>query len=151
MFVLTESRLASLKQHLTRLLFPWWPKTLQMQQFQVKAKAQELIQGQAASSRKNLPPWYSTVPASRFSAVCHKRVDLVTKEVDSFFLDRWPFPSEKARQKFIGSDFTRNMCYNYPEALDSRIGLACQLITLLFLVDGKRSTPTEPHPSHVRT
>ncbi|KAK8081346.1 Aristolochene synthase [Apiospora saccharicola] len=75
------------------------------------------------------------VAPTRFRPICHPRAEEVIKEVDAYFLENWPFPNEKARKKFKGADFTRNMCYNYPEALDDRIGVACRLITLLFLVD----------------
>ncbi|KAK8048212.1 hypothetical protein PG994_009942 [Apiospora phragmitis] len=82
-----------------------------------------------------LPSWYMAVAPTRFTPVCHPRVEEVIKEVDAYFLENWPFPNSKSRKKFLGADFTRNMCYNYPEALDDRIGVVCRLITLLFLVD----------------
>ncbi|KAK8124408.1 Aristolochene synthase [Apiospora kogelbergensis] len=63
------------------------------------------------------------------------RVKEVNDEVNSYFLENWPFPNSKSQKGFLGSDFTSCMCYNYPEALDDRIGVACRLIALLFLVD----------------
>lgn len=86
---------------------------------------------------RSLPSWYMAVAPTRFRPVCHPRAEEVIREVDAYFLENWPFPNDKARTKFKGADFTRNMCYNYPEALDGRIGVACRLITLLFLIDGK--------------
>ncbi|KAK8872555.1 Aristolochene synthase [Apiospora arundinis] len=82
-----------------------------------------------------LPPWYMAVRPTRFTPVCHPHVARVQKEVDTYFLENWPFPNSKSRKRFLGADFTRCMCYNYPEALDDRIAVACRLITLLFLVD----------------
>ncbi|KAK8026424.1 Aristolochene synthase [Apiospora marii] len=84
---------------------------------------------------RTLPSWYMAVAPTRFKPVCHPRTEEVIKEVDAYFLENWPFPDNKSRKKFKGADFTRNMCYNYPEALDCRISVACRLITLLFLVD----------------
>ena len=89
----------------------------------------------------HLPPWYTAVERSYFTPVCHPRVDEVVRDVDCYFLQHWPFPDNRTRRKFVDAEFTRNMCYNYPEALDDRIGLACRLITLLFLVDGERTLP----------
>lgn len=60
----------------------------------------------------------------------------VSQEVNSYFLEHWPFPSEKARSKFIGAGFPRVACMYFPLALDDRIHFACRLLTLLFLVDG---------------
>lgn len=88
-----------------------------------------------------LPPWYTAVERSRFTPVCHPRVDDVVRDVDCYFLQHWPFPDSRIRRKFVDAEFTRNMCYNYPEALDDRIRLVCRLITLLFLVDGERTQP----------
>lgn len=96
------------------------------------------------SASKNLPSWYTAVQATRLTPVCHSRVKEVNDEVNSYFLENWPFPNSKSQKGFLGSDFTSCMCYNYPEALDDRIGVACRLIALLFLVDGK--SLRAPHP-----
>lgn len=61
----------------------------------------------------------------------------VTAEVDKFFLQNWNFPGEKAKAKFLKAGFSRATCLYFPLALDDRIHLACRLITILFLIDGK--------------
>lgn len=76
-------------------------------------------------------------PPSLFTPVCHPLVDSVSAGVDEWFLQNWGFANEKARKKFVAADFSRFMCLNLPKALDGRIRQACELLTLLFLIDGK--------------
>ncbi|KAI0113591.1 Aristolochene synthase in complex with 12,13 Difluorofarnesyl diphosphate [Nemania sp. FL0031] len=59
----------------------------------------------------------------------------VIDEVDSYFLQHWPFPNAKAREKFVAAGFSRVTCLYFPKALDDRIHFACRLLTVLFLVD----------------
>ncbi|KAI8285445.1 aristolochene synthase [Colletotrichum sp. SAR11_240] len=59
-----------------------------------------------------------TIPLSAWAPICHPLVDPVTVEVDAWFLDSWPFPDDKARQKF-----------------NDRIAFACRLLAILFLID----------------
>ncbi|KAI8289982.1 Aristolochene synthase [Colletotrichum sp. SAR11_57] len=59
----------------------------------------------------------------------------ISAEVNGFFLEHWPFENDKARKKFIAAGFSRVTCFYYPVALDDRIGFACRLLTLLFLID----------------
>lgn len=100
----------------------------------------------SSRAESHLPPWYTAVERSRFTPVCHPRVDDVVRDVNCYFLQHWPFPDSRIGRKFVEAEFTRNMCYNYPEALDDRIGLVCKLITLLFLVDGERTPPFFAYP-----
>ena len=73
----------------------------------------------------------------RWTAKCYPRVKEVTNEVDNYFLDRWDFPTQRAREKFIASGFSRVTCLYFPLALDDRIHFACRLLTVLFLIDGE--------------
>lgn len=70
------------------------------------------------------------------SASVHPREAEMSQQVNDYFLARWPFPNEKARLKFVKAGFSRVTCAYFPSALDDRIFFACQLLTLLFLVDG---------------
>lgn len=81
---------------------------------------------------KHDPPPSSLVPK------CHPLEPKVTEEVDSYFIQHWPFPNAKAIQKFRDAGFSRVTCCYYPEALDDRIHFACRLLTLLFLIDGMK-------------
>ncbi|OIW22641.1 terpenoid synthase [Coniochaeta ligniaria NRRL 30616] len=83
--------------------------------------------GQQNGARRT--PLLSWVPA------CHPLVDPVTLEVDAWFLDNWPFPSDKARQKFVAAGFSRVTCLYFPLAKDDRIAYACRLLAILFLID----------------
>lgn len=71
-------------------------------------------------------------------ALSHPRMDEVIKAVDGYFLHNWPFADEKARQKFVAAGYSRVTCLYFPKALDDRIHFACRLLTVLFLVDGKK-------------
>lgn len=66
-------------------------------------------------------------------------MDEVIQRVDQFFLDRWNFPSEKARRKMVAAGFSRVTCMYFPKATSERIDYACKLLTILFLIDGKCS------------
>jgi hypothetical protein len=74
---------------------------------------------------------------SQFEAKCHPLERKITEEVNGFFLKNWPFRSEKDKKKFVAAGFSRVTCLYFPEALDDRIHLACRLLTILFLIDGK--------------
>lgn len=80
----------------------------------------------------SVPPESVLVPAK-----FHPLQDEVSLQVNNYFLDRWPFPDEKARIKFLKAGFSEVTCAYFPLASDDRIHLACRLLTLLFLVDGE--------------
>lgn len=76
-------------------------------------------------------------PPSHFTPICHPLVDSVSADVDEWFLQNWDFANEKARKKFVAAGFSRLICLYVPKALDGRIHHACELLTILFLIDGK--------------
>ncbi len=80
--------------------------------------------------------WGRRIPLSSWAPACHPLVDPVTLEVDAWFLDNWPFPSDKARQKFVAAGFSKVTCLYFPLAKDDRIAFACRLLAILFLIDG---------------
>ncbi|XXG95498.1 hypothetical protein Hte_001762 [Hypoxylon texense] len=49
-------------------------------------------------------------PASCIQPSWYHDMDSVIKNVDQYFLDRWSFPSEKARKRFVSSSFARVAC-----------------------------------------
>ncbi|KAK0610327.1 Aristolochene synthase [Lasiodiplodia hormozganensis] len=65
----------------------------------------------------------------------HPREEQTVAEVDGWFLQHWPFASEKARKKFVAAGFSTVTCLYFPLALDDRIHSACRLLTILFLID----------------
>lgn len=89
------------------------------------------------------------IPPSRLTAQIHPLHQKITAEVDSYFLQHWPFPNEDARRKFVTAGFSRVTCLYFPMALDDRIHFACRLLTLLFLVDGKLASRTNQPASLV--
>ncbi|KAI0483450.1 Aristolochene synthase [Xylaria cf. heliscus] len=76
-----------------------------------------------------------SVGPSIFYPQCHPLVDVVSDEVNTYFLENWGFKSEKARKKFVHAGFSRVTCLYFPKALDDRIHFACRLLTVLFLID----------------
>ena len=102
-------------------------------------------------STTSLPPPQVSIaahkpPSSYFKPIYHPKMDEVSREVDAYFLEHWPFKDEKARKKFVDAGFSRVTCLYFPEALDDRIHFACRLLTVLFLIDGTPSSPPIPHP-----
>lgn len=75
-----------------------------------------------------------------FEALCHPLEESITKQVDGWFLAHWPFATAKDRKKFVTSAFSQVTCLYFPLAKDDRIRSACELLTILFLVDGKFHT-----------
>lgn len=84
-------------------------------------------------------------PPSRFDLKCHPRADEVCAELDAFFATYWPWPNEKARQKFLDSDTNRWACWSLPLVRDDRVLDSVKVNTLLFLLDGKKLLPLAPH------
>ena len=74
---------------------------------------------------------------STWTPRCHRLTALACHNVDSYFLEHWPFPDGESKLKFVKSDLNRVTCYYYPDAKDDRIEYACKLLTILFLIDGK--------------
>lgn len=60
----------------------------------------------------------------------------MSTEVNNYFLEHWDFQNEKAKKKFLIAEFPRVTCLYFPEAREDRIHLACQLLAILFLIDG---------------
>ena len=75
-------------------------------------------------------------PPSTWTAEIHPLHAEVIPQVESYFLQHWPFPNDRARRRFLSAGFSRVTCLYFPKALGDRIHFACRLLTLLFLVDG---------------
>ncbi|KAK7000163.1 Aristolochene synthase in complex with 12,13 Difluorofarnesyl diphosphate [Favolaschia claudopus] len=82
-----------------------------------------------------LPSWMAGLPPTIFIPKIHPLREDITQDVNAFFLAHWPFPNEKARKKFVESDFCYALCATWPESLDDRMRHACRLVTLVFLID----------------
>ena len=76
------------------------------------------------------------IPASAWQALRHPRADSVSREVNAYFIQHWPFPNSKAERKFVNAGFPNVTCLYFPLAKDDRIHFACRLLTVLFLIDG---------------
>jgi aristolochene synthase len=88
--------------------------------------------------KKRMPTLVKDLPPpSKFHPSVHPHVDSVAAELDDYFLRNWPFRSEKERAKFRAAGFSRVTCLYFPLAMDDRIGFACRLLTVLFLIDGR--------------
>lgn len=94
---------------------------------------------------------WNDLPSSDWSSKIHHLEPEITREVDSYFLQHWPFKTEKDRKKFVAAGFTRVTCLYFPLANDDRIALASKLLTILFLIDGTFcSAHTLQHEDHRR-
>ncbi|PGG97505.1 hypothetical protein AJ79_09175 [Helicocarpus griseus UAMH5409] len=86
-------------------------------------------------TRQTRSPRAPLEPPSYFEPACHPLEPQITAEVDGYFIKHWPFPNKKAIQKFRDAGFSRVTCCYYPKAHNDRIGFACRLLTVLFLID----------------
>ena len=91
---------------------------------------------QVRKASSNKPKPRQEPPAPYLEPKCHPLEPEITKEVDGYFIKHWPFPDDRAIQKFRAAGFSRVTCCYYPEALNDRIHFGCRLLTLLFLIDG---------------
>ncbi|KAK2616580.1 Aristolochene synthase prx2 [Conoideocrella luteorostrata] len=78
---------------------------------------------------------WDDLPPSRWSSKIHPLEPEVTREVDEYFLQHWPFKTDKDRKKFVAAGFSRVTCLYFPAAKDDRIAFASKLLTILFLID----------------
>ena len=90
-----------------------------------------------ASSQKRKGESASSPPPSAWTPRCHPRSAQVGPTVERYFLDNWPFPTPRARARFLTAGFSTVTCLYFPLARDDRIEYACRLLTLLFLIDGE--------------
>ena len=75
---------------------------------------------------------------SRLEVICHPRAEEVCAELDAFFGTYWPWPNEKARQKFFAADVNKWGCWSLPLVKDERMILSVKVNTILFLLDGAK-------------
>ncbi|KAI5923116.1 terpenoid synthase [Camillea tinctor] len=59
----------------------------------------------------------------------------VVQQVNEFFLENWPFPTEKHRKRFVEEGYAWFVGIDCPLSLDDRIHWGCRLLTTGFLID----------------
>lgn len=89
----------------------------------------------------------SGIPESIFVANCHPSVSQVSSEVDEYFLQHWNFPDTRSQKRFVKAGFSRVTCLYFPLSRNERIGYACRLLTLLFLIDGENENVSSTSPN----
>ncbi|KAI3322813.1 Aristolochene synthase from penicillium Roqueforti [Xylariaceae sp. AK1471] len=72
---------------------------------------------------------------SIFPVACHPLLDALKKETDKYFIDNWPFPNGKNRDKFLKADYPLCAALYFPQARDDRISFAARLFGMIFLLD----------------
>ena len=87
-------------------------------------------------------------PPSAWKPQCHPCAAQVARIVDDYYLEHWPFPNERSKQKFLDAGFSRVTCLYFPTAKDNRIEYACRLLTVLFLIDGEQSGISSSRETH---
>ncbi|RYP08311.1 hypothetical protein DL764_001980 [Monosporascus ibericus] len=65
----------------------------------------------------------------------HTNTAKVVKQVNDFFLENWPFKTEKHRRRFVDEGYAWSVCLNCPLSLDERMHWGCRLLTIGFLID----------------
>ena len=75
--------------------------------------------------------------STRFETRCHPNADAVCAEVDAFFTEHWPWPSDAVRDSFLKTEAARWPCWAYPYAKNERIVDATKLVVLFYLLDGR--------------
>lgn len=73
--------------------------------------------------------------STSFAIGKHPKTDEVVKEVNKFFLDNWPFRTDKHRKRFVNEGYAWFMCITCPMSRNDRIHWGCRLLTLGFLID----------------
>ncbi|CAG8974316.1 hypothetical protein HYALB_00006164 [Hymenoscyphus albidus] len=77
------------------------------------------------------PACLADITEARF----HPDADRLRAELNKYILDNWPFPNEKARQKFVKQDITGCTYHLYPEIPSERAFYAGMMIAMGFLND----------------
>lgn len=70
-----------------------------------------------------------------FTARKHPNTEEVVKQVNDFFLEHWPFKTEKHRKRFVEEGYAWFVCVNCPMSLEDRMHWGCRLLTTGFLID----------------
>jgi aristolochene synthase len=65
----------------------------------------------------------------------HPNTAEVVKQVNDFYLENWPFKTEKHRKRFVDEGYAWFVCLNCPLSLDERMHWGCRLLTIGFLID----------------
>ncbi|KAK7181201.1 aristolochene synthase [Paraphaeosphaeria sporulosa] len=68
-------------------------------------------------------------------AKLHPRTREIVTECHAFFLEHWPFPSDKHRKRFCDEGYAWFNCILCPDGLDDRMVGVCKFLTTGFLID----------------
>ena len=77
------------------------------------------------------------IPPSAWVGQCYPDGKQVSRDCNKYFLDHWPFASDKARRVFAEQDLPRWHCCQYPVALPDRQLVGAKFMVLMFLIDGQ--------------
>lgn len=80
-------------------------------------------------------PLKPTIMPTILQSKQHPSYPLIKLKLDAHFLQDWPTSAGLAKYK--KADFNAWTCYAFPEGDDDRMLLACELLTLDFLIDGR--------------
>ena len=70
-----------------------------------------------------------------YTAGMHRKTKEVVEQTNDFFLQNWPFKTEKHRKRFVEEGYAWFVCINSPMSLDERMHWGCRLLTVGFLID----------------
>jgi len=80
------------------------------------------------------------LPSVLPDAPIHPAHDEIDREVISYLVSQWEWPSERAKKGFISWKLSDVVLLMFPTGETNRVKLACELLLLGFLMDG-----TTPH------
>lgn len=69
--------------------------------------------------------------------VIHPRHEDIDRDVILYLVNTWEWPSEKAKKGFISWKLSDVVLFMFPTGEFTRVKLACELLLLGFLMDGK--------------
>src|SRR3569833_1694031 len=90
------------------------------------------------------PVWAIAPPTVLSKPVLHPRHEEIEREVVTYLVNTWEWPSERHRKGFISWKLSEVINFMFPTGDFERVKLACELLLLGFLMDGT-TTNTKPN------
>jgi len=88
---------------------------------------------------KQAHPLKAIAPPSVLSTpVMHPKHEEIDREVISYLVDTWEWPSERTKKGFVSWKLSDVVLFMFPTGDTERVRLACELLLLGFLMDGMR-------------
>ena len=80
-------------------------------------------------------------PTSLSKPIIHPRHEEIDCQVVSYLVNTWEWPSYKAMKGFVSWKLSDVVLHMFPTGETTRVRLACELLLLGFLIDGRTHLP----------